>query len=97
MIEIFKHIHKYDKYIITQKFQLRTRPSRKHGYQIQPIIPKDGVRGLQHNSFYYRNTETWNNLPRKVVDAKDVNSLKNNLDEAWRDIQTKYEPRAGLS
>ena len=55
MIEIFKHFHAYDKDIIPGKFQIRNRISRKHKYQLVQHMPRDGVRGLQSNSFYCRN------------------------------------------
>ena len=53
-------------------------------------MPRDGVRGLQSNSFYDRHVKTWNNLPKGVVDAKDINNFKQKLDEAWKDKPTKY-------
>ena len=62
-------------------------------FQLVQNMPRDGVRGvrgLQSNSFYYRNIKTWNNLPKGVVDAKDINNFKQILDEAWKDKPTKY-------
>ena len=34
MIEVFKHFHKYDRSIISQSFQPRERPSRRHNFQL---------------------------------------------------------------
>ena len=90
MVEIFKHFHAYNKDIIPDKFQIRNRISRKHNYQLVQHIPRDGVRGLQSNSLYYRNAKIWNNLPKGVVDAKTINNFKQKLDEAWKDNPTKF-------
>ena len=37
-----------------------------------PPIARDGIRGVRHNSFYYRSVTTWNNLPRDVPIASLV-------------------------
>ena len=63
MIEIYKHFHIYDKITISHSFQPRERSSRKHGFQLHLHTPRDGIRGIQSNSFYYRSTKAWNNLP----------------------------------
>ena len=69
MIEVFKHIHSYDALTISSKFRQNTRPSRQHKYQLTMTSPNDGERGPQRNSFYYRTVNTWNNLPKSVVEA----------------------------
>ena len=90
MIERYKHFHHYDKSITPHTFQIRNRVSRKHNFQLVENRPSDGVRGPQSNSFYYRAVKTWNNLSKEIVNAKDINSFKNNLDEAWKDNAIKY-------
>ena len=90
MIELWKHFHTYDQTTISHHFRLQTRPSRKHEYQLQWNKPKDGIRGLQTNSFYFRTIYSWNKLPEEVVNSKDINSFKNELDKAWRNDPTKY-------
>ena len=85
MIQLYKHIHTYDRKVLSPKFQLRNRPSRVHKFQLVENMPKDGIRGAQSNSFYYRSVKTWNNLPREVVDAKDIIEFKRKLDDAWND------------
>ena len=89
MIEIYKHFHTYDKEIISTSFQPRERTTRKHDFQILNRKPKDGVRGIQSNSFYYRSHNIWNDLPRAVVNAKD--SFKNQLDEFWKEIPIMFD------
>ena len=90
MIELYKHFHKYDQDTLPHPFQPRNRVSRKHDFQLVWIKPKDGIRGLQTNSFYYRTIKTWNDLPKEVVNAKDINSFKEKLDEAWKENPIKF-------
>lgn len=90
MIETYKHIHDYDKNTLSNNFQLQTRPSRKHDYQLTARVPKDGVRGIQTNSFYFRIIEVWNKLPKNVVNSKNIHAFKMNLDEAWEDLPLKF-------
>ena len=57
MIEIFEHFHIYDKSTLSP-IKPRERSSRKHNYQLHIHAPKDGIRGIQSNSFYYRSPKT---------------------------------------
>ena len=59
--------------------------------------PKDGVRGIQANSFYYRIIKVWNELPSEVVNAPTVNTFKARLDGAWKNLPTKYDPKPPAS
>ena len=61
-----------------------------HCYQITWNRPKDGAHGVQTNSFYFRTANRWNNLPTKVVEAKNIDTFKSRLDEAWVNHPTKY-------
>ena len=81
LIEIYKHFHHYDIETISTTFQPRERVTRKHAFQLLERNVKDGSRGIQSNSFYYRPTRAWNNLPKTVVDTKSINSFKNRLDK----------------
>ena len=84
MIELFKHFHAYDKATLPLSFQPRNRISRKHNFQLVWKLPKDGTRGLQANSFYYRTTQIRNNLPQVVSSTRwNINSIKNMLDKTW--------------
>ena len=91
MIEIFKHFHTYDKNIISPNFRRKMRDSRKHNFQLVENKPSDGVRGIQYNSFYFRTTRTWNELPRNVVDATTMDDFKKELDDAWLGKPSKYD------
>ena len=91
MIEIFKHFHTYDKDIISPSFQPKLRPSRKHRFQLHHRIPKDGKRGLETNGFYNRCVDVWNDLPREVANAENINTFKNRLDKAWENVPFKFD------
>ena len=90
MIEIFKHFLSHDNYTLLENFRPRNRLSRKLDYQLVWKAPKDGVRGLQANFFYFRTIKTWNELPKEIVHAKSINSFKNKLDEAGKDLPIKF-------
>ena len=85
MVEIYKHFHVYDQSSISNAFMPNVRPSRIHDYQLVSRIPRDGVRGVQNNSFYFRTIKTWNELPAHVVNSTSVYVFKKNLDLAWED------------
>ena len=91
MIEVYKHMHTYDRAILSRRLQLQPRGSRKHDYQLVWNMPKDSTRGLQASS-YYRTTRIWNELPKKVVNAKNINAFKSLLDKVWKDKATTYNP-----
>ena len=90
MIEIYKHFWVYDKSTLSTSFLRNDRPSRRHPYQIYQRRPRDGLRGLQTNSFYFRVVKQWNGLPKQVVEAPNTNVFKNRLDKAWANHPLKY-------
>lgn len=90
MIELYKHFNSYDKSTLASSFNPRERTSRQHKFQLHPPPTKDGVRGVQKNSFYHRTISTWNNLPKKVAEAKTINQFKNELDKLWQDDPGKF-------
>ena len=59
----------------TQTIKPRDRLSKKHAFQLIPNSAKDGIRGIE------KTTDKWNDIPGNVVNAKNINSLKNVLDE----------------
>jgi hypothetical protein len=85
MIEMYKHFQKYDRTIISESFQPKDRPSRKHKFQLHVRKVNGGARGVHQNSFYHRAAREWNDLPSNVVDAPSVNAFKNRFDEAFKD------------
>ena len=90
MIEVYKHFHTYDKPTLSHSFKPRDRLSRKHNFQLVPNTSKDGIRGIQTNSFYHRTARTWNDLPRDIVNAENINIFKNKLDDLWTENPIKF-------
>ena len=90
MIEVFKHIHCYDKSTLNNRFEIRQRPSRNHDHQLVLKFPKDGSRGVEHNSFYIRAIKSWNELPNDVPAATSLSSFKTRLDSAWTNHPLKF-------
>ena len=91
MIEMYKHFTVYSRETLSEAFQPRQRYTRPHNRQIQARAAKDGVTGVQTNSFYFRNARTWNDLPADIVNAKTLNSFKNALDRHWEELPTKFD------
>ena len=94
MIELWKHLHACDSSTLSHHFQPHDRTSRIHNYQFICNKPKDGLRGLQANSFYYCIINMWNHLPKDVVSAKDIDSFKTRLDIAWTNTCTQMRAHA---
>ena len=90
VIEMHKHFRMYDEEIIADSFQRKVRANRGHNLQIYERRAKDGTRGVQHNSFYFRTARLWNQLPEDVVNAPTINSFKNRLDKCWNDLPMKF-------
>ena len=98
MIEMYKHFHAYDTETLSPKFRAKERSSRKHHFQLHHNIQRDGDYGIQANSFYYRTVKTWNELPKEVVNAVNINSFKNSLDVHWKTKRFTYEnPKSELT
>ena len=91
MIELFKHFKSYDINTITSSFHPKERSLRSHKFQLHERRAIDGVRGFHNKSFYHRTIKTWNRLPSWVVDSKNINSFKNNLDAFWKHNSVKFD------
>ena len=90
VIELYKHFRKYDRDIISKSFQPKERANRIQRFLLHERRAKDGERGVQSNSFYYRSPRHWNNLPLKVVDSENTDTFKTRLDKYWKDHDLKY-------
>ena len=93
LIEMYKHFNSYDRSTLAASFNPRERPSRQHAFQLHIPKASDGVRGPQTNYFYQRVAAVWNQLPEKIVNAKDVNAFKNALDGFWANDPMKFDHR----
>lgn len=88
---MYKHFYVYARETLSGSFQPRQRSTRAHNLQLFERTPKDGSRGIQANSYYYRHARTWNNLPSNIVNATSINAFKNKLDEHWENEASKYD------
>ena len=91
MIECWKHFHEYDNRVFPPSFRLKNRPSRQHDFQLHQGMPTGRYSKCQATSFYYRVPRLWNKLPSSVVNAKTVNTFKNNLDEHWKNCDFRFD------
>ena len=90
MVQIYKHLHVYDQSTLPNKLVRRTRPCRRHNFELQPLFANDGFRGAQNKSFYYRCISTWNKLPRNAVGAPNIKTFKERLNAALNDYPQRY-------
>ena len=51
------------------------------------IMKQPSRLNLRKFSFSHRVVDDWNSLPSKVVEARDVEQFKAELDEVWKDIR----------
>ena len=52
---------------------------------------------LRKYSFTVRATKAWNNLPNKVVDAKNLNTFKNRLDRYWENQDMLFNFKSAMT
>ncbi len=90
MIQVWKHFNSYDRATLSPNFRPITRVTRTHPFQLTRNRPKDGARGVQSNSFYYRVASSWNELDQNVVEAPTINCFKARIDAAWIDKANKF-------
>ena len=64
-------------------------PRRDHSFEERPFA-KDGLRGTQTNSFYFRSVKQWNELPREVVESPSVTVFKKEIDLALNTRNLNY-------
>ena len=89
MIEVYKHALSYNKAALSSSMCFRERPSRKHKFQVMRREAADGLRGKQHNWFYYQTIATWNDLQQHVVETESLYALKLNIDEYWKNAEDR--------
>ena len=58
----------------------------KQYYQLKLNMPKNDASGIQTNSFYYSTVKVWNETPKIVKHAKNINIFQTKLDEVWKDL-----------
>jgi len=93
MVQVYKHLHFYDKATLPDKLTSRTRPNRRYAHELSPNFANDGFNGPQTKFFYYRCVPIWNKLPIDVVSADSIKSFKEKLNDAWKTHGLKYDTR----
>ena len=61
-----------------------------HDLHILERIMKDEVGGVQANSFYYRHSRAWNDLPANIAKAAAINAFKIRLNKQKNDEPSKF-------
>ena len=83
MIQCFKIMNGIVRLDVTKIFN-RIPTSNTRGHQ-QRILRQRAHTSVRAKSFSQRTIRSWSSLPKHVIDAPSVNTLKNRLDEAWKD------------
>ena len=92
MIEVFKHLHTYDKAVLSASF----RPNQRHPDR---LIQSHSNSELQRSLFYFRIQELWNALPAACRDLSiTIDTFKNRFDKHWAGLNLPLilDHRAGL-
>ena len=90
MIQVWNHFNTYDRSTLSPRFRPIPRVIRKHSFQLTRNKAKDGVLGVQSNSFYFSDPNGWNELDHKVVESQNINTFKARIDAAWKDKGNKF-------
>jgi hypothetical protein len=90
MIQVWKHFNSYDRSTLSSSFRPIPRVIRKHPFQLTRNRAKDGVLGVQSNSFYFRVANDWNELDHEVVESQNINTFKTRIDAAWQNKENKF-------
>ena len=83
MIQTFRIMTGIDDLEASDLFTMNPRETRGHGKKIM----KQPSRLNLKFSLSHWVVDDWNSLPSKVVEARDVEQFKAELDEAWKDIR----------
>jgi hypothetical protein len=83
IIEVYKYIHGTNK-VANSPLELEDtlRTTRGHSLKLKKHRCKTGLR---QNFFTQRVVNTWNGLPEEIVRAPTLNTLKNRLDNYYKD------------
>ena len=96
MIDVFKiMIRKYDSAVAPNMNRANPDiPTRGHQYKLAKVRANTALR---KHYFTIRITDTWNNLPEKVISAPSLNAFKNRLDNVWKNQDILYDYTAPLN
>ena len=84
MIKIFRIMRGIGDFEASDLFTMNTRETRGHGMKNMKQTSRLNLRKF---CFSHRVVDDWNSLPRRVVEAINVELFKTEMDEAWEDIR----------
>ena len=87
VVQTFRIMNDLDNLEARDFFTMNTRETRGHGIKIMKQTSRLNLRKF---SFSHRVVVDWNSLPRKVVEARDVEQFKAELGEAWEDFRFSH-------
>lgn len=90
IIQVFKIMKGLDKIDAQVFFKKNDRANtRGHDMKLEKFHLNSTFR--QH-SFSQRTINTWNNLPQELIDADNIDTFKNRLNNHWKDDPGKFDP-----
>ena len=84
MIEVFKYTHGLYTTEGLLDLDSSEKGTRGHPYK---LVKHHCSKSLRQKFFSMRVVNKWNNLPKSVVEAGNINQFKNRLDSLWEDKQ----------
>lgn len=88
VIHVYKYLHNTYDSPANKMFQRSDSQTRGHSLKLF----KPRCRTQSRRAFFsQRVVDLWNSLPESVVNAKTLNSLKNQIDRHWNNAPFKYE------
>ena len=90
MIEIFKHFHSYENCTLLKISDLENVLVENTTTNCYGKHPKMARVDSKQTFSTSERSKTWNELPKKIVHAKSIDSFKNKIDEAWKDLPVKF-------
>ena len=88
LIQVYKIAHNFYNPVTTKSLFTFSSSQRLRGHNFK-IIKQRTNKSRYANFFTNRVTNSWNSLPSNVVNAKSIDSFKNQLDNFYTDIQYK--------
>ena len=99
MIEVYKIAHNlYDKEATKEFLNFRDKEKRCHDFRSHQfnLFKESCKKDVRVHSFRGRIVDQWNNLPSFVVEAKSLNSFKNQIDALWKYEKIIYDPEVDI-
>ena len=90
LLQVYKIFHGIDKINPNKFFEIApTTSTRGHSFKIYKQRPNTNIR---KHSFSFRVVDTWNSLPKDVVEASSINLFKSRLNSHWYSHPFKFRP-----